>query len=97
MYRSTNSAAFASPSTNSATSASVPRLGRSSGTQYGLGMKRTSLTWSASSGIPYLKPKDSIVTVRRCSSPVPKSERIFIVSSCTFSGEVSMTRSAVRR
>ena len=34
---------------------------RSSGTQCGLGRKRTSTTRSASSGRPYLKPKDSTV------------------------------------
>ena len=47
------------------TAGSVPGRFFSSGTKYGLSRKRTSSTRSASMGVPYLKPNDTMrVTIR---------------------------------
>ena len=67
--------------------------------QYGLGRKRMSATKSASTGMPYLKPKQTTVDLQAgSSSAVPNAlARSGPVSWWTLRLEVSMTRSASPR
>src|SRR5665647_3362911 len=79
------------------TAGSVPFRGRSSGIQNGLGRKRMSKTRSASSGIPYLKPKD--ITARRSRGP-PEPAKIWETlaeSWWTLRPDVSIRTSAPAR
>src|SRR6266487_1718824 len=52
---------------------------------------------SASSGSPYLNPNDTTVTRSAVSAALPKVSRSRARSSCTFSSELSSTRSASPR
>ena len=56
-----------------------------------------SATKSASTGMPYLKPKLTTVTFSRVASGVPNASATRSVSWCTLRSEVSMTRSASPR
>ena len=70
---------------------------RSSGSQNGLGRNRMSATKSASTGMPYLKPKLTTVTLSATVSGVPNASATRSVSWWTLRLVVSMTRSASLR
>ncbi|SKW59345.1 Uncharacterised protein [Mycobacteroides abscessus subsp. abscessus] len=74
-----------------------PVCGRSSSTQCGFGKNRTSTTISASIGRPYLKPKDSTVTLICATDSLLKARSMAARNAGTGRDEVSITRSAEAR
>ena len=70
---------------------------RSSGTQCGLGRNRMSSTMSASTGMPYLKPKDTTVARSAAASPSANACLDLGGQLVHVEVEVSITRSASPR